>query len=174
MKINKRIMASISLLFPEGEQFFVRTIRRHEKELPVELQKKMQKFFGDEARHTRWHREFNNTLGIDIESVDKETLERLQSASFCNKDDIKTTMVLEQITYVLAHVLPIIKPVALHGLDNVVQSMWLKHAKEEREHVPDVAEVGHYLGVTNFELLKHYPTVLKLLGEQVVSNYKRL
>ncbi|MGI8662233.1 MAG: metal-dependent hydrolase [Acidimicrobiales bacterium] len=57
------VVAVLSALFPEGEDFFVRSVRNYRDRITdPELKKQVGGFIGQEAIHGREHRTFNNRL----------------------------------------------------------------------------------------------------------------
>src|SRR5687767_9149816 len=53
---------SLSLVFPEGERFFVDAVRRYREGLPEDLASAAIGFAGQEAMHGKEHRGFNGLL----------------------------------------------------------------------------------------------------------------
>src|SRR5690606_18852059 len=57
------VVAVLSSLFPEGEDFFVESVRRYRDRIDdPELKKQVAGFIGQEAIHGREHRTFNDRL----------------------------------------------------------------------------------------------------------------
>src|SRR3546814_9972414 len=72
--MRSHIAAMLSSVFPEGEDFFVRSVRAYRDRIDdPELSKQVKGFIGQEAIHGREHRDFNEqlaalgypTLGVD-------------------------------------------------------------------------------------------------------------
>src|SRR5947207_12808764 len=61
--IQSHLAASLSAVFPDGEDFFVRSVRHFRDRItdPV-LKRQVAGFIGQEAVHGREHRAFNNRL----------------------------------------------------------------------------------------------------------------
>src|SRR5712675_1188383 len=55
-------MGALSLLFPEGEQFFVQSVKQHSHLVSGELARQVTGFIGQEAMHGKEHRAFNELL----------------------------------------------------------------------------------------------------------------
>src|SRR5688572_45713 len=56
-------LAALSLLFPEGERFFVDSVKRYQGRIDdPELQRAIAGFIGQEAMHGKGHRAFNALL----------------------------------------------------------------------------------------------------------------
>jgi hypothetical protein len=52
----------VNMLFPAGERFFVRSVRRFLPQVPAELRERAQGFFGQEGRHAQAHERINELL----------------------------------------------------------------------------------------------------------------
>ena len=58
------VVTNLSAMFPEGEDFFVRSVRNYREQITdPELKKQVAGFIGQEAMHGREHRSFNVRLG---------------------------------------------------------------------------------------------------------------
>src|SRR6476661_7213106 len=61
--LHSHVAASLSAVFPDGEDFFVRSVRHYRSEITdAELKRQVAGFIGQEAMHGREHRAFNNRL----------------------------------------------------------------------------------------------------------------
>src|SRR3954451_7083741 len=61
--IQSHLAASLSAVFPDGEDFFVRSVRNFRDEITdPELKRQVAGFIGQEAVHGREHRAFNDRL----------------------------------------------------------------------------------------------------------------
>src|SRR3546814_17111606 len=73
--MRSHIAAMLSSVFPEGEDFFVRSVRNYRDRIDdPELSKQVKGFIGQEAIHGREHRDFNEqlaTLGSPTLPVDR-------------------------------------------------------------------------------------------------------
>jgi predicted metal-dependent hydrolase len=138
--VMSHAVALLSALFPEGEDFFVRSVRafRDRIEEP-ELKKQVAGFIGQEAMHGREHRNFNRRLqamGYQTWLVDRLTKVGLGVAARTLPKDaqLAITAALEHYTATLAEVL-LGQPEARELLDTEeIRSMLLWHALEESEH----------------------------------------
>ena len=75
--LRSHIAAMLSAVFPEGEDFFVRSVRAYRDQItdPV-LKEQVKGFIGQEALHGRQHRDFNDRLqrlGYPTHLVDRRT-----------------------------------------------------------------------------------------------------
>ena len=138
--VMSHVVAVLSATFPEGEDFFVRSVRHYADRItdPV-LQKQVAGFVGQEVTHGREHRALNERLqqmGYATRRVDrivKKSLaraERFMSPMEC----LAMTAALEHYTAALAEtLLTDERAQALLGTTEV-RSMLLWHALEESEH----------------------------------------
>jgi len=138
--VMSHTVAVLSSLFPEGEEFFVRSVRAYRDQVTdPNLRRQVTAFIGQEAVHSREHEEFNQrlrNLGYRTDLVDRLvgfTLglsERLPGRA----RRLATTAALEHYTAVLAGVL-LVDPVAraLFSTDEV-RRLFTWHALEETEH----------------------------------------
>ena len=61
--VMSHVTAMLSAMFPNGEDFFVRSVRNYRDRITdPELKRQVAKFIGQEAIHGREHREFNERL----------------------------------------------------------------------------------------------------------------
>jgi uncharacterized protein len=138
--VMSHVVAHLSALFPEGEDFFVRSVRRFADQITdPELSSRVQGFIGQEVTHGREHRALNERLhqmGYPTRRIDRIThrdfkrFERLLSPLTC----LAVTAAFEHYTAVLAEML-LSKERAQAILGSTeVRSMLLWHAIEESEH----------------------------------------
>ena len=141
-------LTSMSVLFPEGEQFFVdsvRAVRYHEAlKYDALMQKEMSAFIGQEAMHSKEHEAFNaymNHFGYDAAWMEKATrkvidLKRFLAVVAPNqaKLDLAATCALEHFTATIASQL--LRRTDIQDLmqDPTMLKMWQWHAVEENEH----------------------------------------
>lgn len=141
-------LTSMSVLFPEGEQFFVdsvRAVRYHDalKNDPA-MQKEMSAFIGQEAMHSKEHEAFNaymNHFGYDaawMEKTTRKVIDLKRILRFVAPDDTKldlaATCALEHFTATIAAQL--LRRTDIQDLmqDPTMLKMWQWHAVEENEH----------------------------------------
>lgn len=130
---------SINLIFPDGERFFIRSVRHFLPEItdPV-LTKQARQFFAQEALHGREHERANAVLraqGFELDSwltwyqrVAYTRLERWTPPVFC----LSVTAALEHLTASLAHQNLTVRP--LQTAVPLMQDLMDWHAAEEIEH----------------------------------------
>jgi predicted metal-dependent hydrolase len=138
--ILSHVAASLSAVFPDGEDFFVRSVRHFRGEITdAELKRQVAGFIGQEAMHGREHRAFNDRLdqlGYPTKRFERitkwglTTRERLLPA----KSNLAATAALEHFTATLAELLLSSEETqALFGHEEV-KNLFLWHALEESEH----------------------------------------
>lgn len=191
--VMSHVVAVLSAMFPEGEEFFVRSVRKFADQVTdPELKQQVRGFIGQEVTHGREHRALNERLhqmGYPTRWVDRlvrwifVVVERLAP----RKHQLAVTAALEHYTATLAETLltdP--RAQALLGKSEV-RSMLLWHALEESEHKAVAFDVFRAAGgkewvrigtmrVTTliFILAVVGNTALSLLGDKATYNPRRL
>ncbi len=129
----------LSLLFPEGESYFVRSVRalRGQLKANTRLDKDIGAFIGQEAMHSREHHAFHvsaRQFGLDPDSLEKATGTILGffEKRFSKKSNLLMTVGLEHYTAVL--VASMMQSVNERMTDDTIRSLWLWHSVEETEH----------------------------------------
>lgn len=128
---------ALSATFPEGEAFFVESVRRYRDGAPDRLDREIKAFTTQEAIHSREHAVFNKAAteaGYDLAPLEQRVhwrlglvRERPPIAS------LAATMALEHFTAILAHEL-LGDPRHLVAAEPDAAAMWQWHAAEEIEH----------------------------------------
>lgn len=129
----------LSLLFPEGESYFVRSVRalRDRVETGSQLDKDIGAFIGQEAMHSREHHTFHvsaRKFGLDPDSLEAMTGNILKfiEKRFSKKNNLLVTVGLEHYTAVL--VVSMMESVNEMMTDDTIRNLWLWHSVEETEH----------------------------------------
>src|SRR5690242_14504301 len=138
--IASHVTAGLSAVFPDGEDFFVRSVRHFRDQITdPELKRQVAGFIGQEAMHGREHRAFNNRLdelGYPTKKIERFTkwgLE-LRSKYAPPKANLAATAALEHFTATLAElVLSNEETRDLFGNEEV-KNLFVWHALEESEH----------------------------------------
>ncbi len=138
--INSHLAAALSSVFPDGEDFFVRSVRHYRPQITdPELKRQVAGFIGQEATHGREHRVFNDRLdALGYPTKEGEWITRkmlgLRSKVAPASSNLAATAALEHFTATLAEVL--LSDEAMHELfdDDAVRDLFLWHALEECEH----------------------------------------
>jgi predicted metal-dependent hydrolase len=132
------ISNGVSMLFPWGERFFVRSVKHFAGQIddPV-LKGQIKAFFGQEGRHAKAHDDFNGVLRAQGYEVDQflDTYARLSAwieAKCPPKLRLAATAAAEHFTAILAHG-AFTGPV-FEEADPRMQRLMAWHAAEEIEH----------------------------------------
>lgn len=132
---------ALSLTFPDGERFFVDSVRAVREQIKdPTLQNEISGFIGQEAMHSLEHQTFNNLLmsmGYEKEAQSgikfaQDMLARGRQF-LTPKQQLAATTALEHITAILAHQL-LNNPKWAKKMAPEVRVLWLWHAIEEIEH----------------------------------------
>jgi predicted metal-dependent hydrolase len=138
--IGCHLTAALSSVFPEGEDYFVRSVRHFRDQIsdPV-LKRQVAGFIGQEAVHGREHRVFNDRLSElgyptkRYERLTKSGLE-LRERILSPTSNLAATAALEHFTATLAQlVLSDEEQRRLFG-HPAVRDLFVWHALEESEH----------------------------------------
>jgi predicted metal-dependent hydrolase len=138
--LASHLIAMLSSFFPEGEDFFVQSVRNYRDQVTdPNLKKQVSGFIGQEAIHGREHRRFNARLqerGYPTAFVDRRTkigLDRLAKRA-PQSVQLAVTAALEHYTATFAEVL--LSDERAQALSSVpeVRYIFLWHALEESEH----------------------------------------
>lgn len=129
----------LSTLFPEGESYFVRSVRALRGKIKMEtmLDRDIGAFIGQEAMHSKEHHAFHASAqqyGLDPESLEKVTGVILKNIEkiFPKKWNLLITVGMEHYTAVL--VVEMMKNVNELMTDDNIRKLWLWHSVEETEH----------------------------------------
>jgi predicted metal-dependent hydrolase len=138
--ISSHVAAGLSALFPDGEDFFVRSVRHYRDDVTdPDLKRQVTGFIGQEAMHGREHRAFNDRLqelGYPVKRIERLTrwgLE-LRTKAAPAKSNLAATAALEHFTATLAEL--VLTDEETRGMfgDNAVKDLFTWHALEESEH----------------------------------------
>lgn len=133
------LLTALSCTFPEGERFFVRSVRHYQKNLTDPLLKEQVKgFIGQEAHHGNEHEAFNAFMqerGVPTKKVSDFVLNglKMQGKWLSPERQLAKTCALEHFTAMLAELI-LEEPEFLEGMDQRMLPLWLWHAVEESEH----------------------------------------
>src|SRR3954452_13503064 len=109
--ILSHVAASLSAVFPDGEDFFVRSVRNFRDQITdAELKRQVAGFIGQEAMHGREHRTFNDRL--DELGYPTKRFERMTKRGLALRErllppvsNLAATAALEHFTATLAELL---------------------------------------------------------------------
>ncbi|MBX3313731.1 MAG: metal-dependent hydrolase [Actinobacteria bacterium] len=138
--ISSHVIANLSAVFPDGEDFFVRSVRHYRSKITdPDLKKQVNGFIGQEAMHGREHRVFNDRLaelGYPTKRVERFTrwgLE-LRSRKAPASANLAATAALEHFTATLAELVMRNEDLREAMGADVVRGIFEWHALEESEH----------------------------------------
>jgi uncharacterized protein len=148
---------ALSAAFPEGEKFFVRSVREHRDRIhDVELLARIDAFIGQEAAHGTAHRAMNRAVERRLPSarrIDRQLRWVLEVAAprvFDARKRLAVTCALEHFTALLAAQL-LEDERHRAAIDSRLTALWLWHAYEEVEHEDVAFDVYVAAGGTAFE-----------------------
>ncbi|HVT65885.1 MAG TPA: metal-dependent hydrolase [Mycobacteriales bacterium] len=152
--IMSHVVAILSAMFPEGEDFFVRSVRYYADRITdPELQEAVKGFTGQETMHGREHRALNERLqelGYPTRRVDrlcKADLARVERRA-PHMVQLAITAALEHYTASLAERLLADERCREMLGDGEVRNVLLWHAVEESEHKAVAFDVYRAMGGT--------------------------
>ena len=131
---------SLSALFPEGEAFFVDSVRHYRKEVTdAKLKAQVAGFIGQEAMHSKEHEAWNEMgvkFGYPTDKLDKSLgkLLGLVQKRTPKIFQLAATVCLEHYTAIIAEQLLREPEHQARILDDATAKLWLWHALEENEH----------------------------------------
>jgi predicted metal-dependent hydrolase len=152
--VSSHVAAGLSAVFPDGEDYFVRSVRHFRDQITdPELKRQVAGFIGQESMHGREHRAFNehlSSLGYPTKEVERITKfalkvrERIMSP----KSNLAATAALEHFTATLAElVLSSQETREMFGNEGV-RDLFTWHALEESEHKAVAFDVYKAVGGT--------------------------
>ncbi len=152
--VGSHLIASLSGVFPDGEDFFVRSVRHYRDQITdPDLKRQVSGFIGQEAVHGREHRDFNARLaelGYPTEQIERFTKKGLafRERVAPPASNLAATAALEHFTATLAEsILGDERTREMIG-DETVKGLFLWHALEESEHKAVAFDVYKAIGGT--------------------------
>ena len=137
--LMSHFLTALSMSFPQGERFFVETVRNVRDQIHDEqLQKDISGFIGQEAHHARAHEQFNQLVQNNeyhlkkFEKAYEQEMIRLRTLS--QRRQLAATVALEHFTAMMAGYMLQYPNVMFKGLSENMRNLWLWHAVEEIEH----------------------------------------
>ena len=150
--LSSHLIATLSSVFPDGEDFFVRSVRHYRAQITdPQLKADINALIGQESVHGREHRIFNERLaqlGYPTKRRERTTrkglaaLEKRESPEVC----LAVTAALEHFTACLGEMM--LRDDALEGYigNEHVRQLLLWHALEETEHKAVAFDVYRAIG----------------------------
>ncbi len=132
---------AMSLFFPEGEQFFIDTVRYYRDKGRItdpKLLEEVKGFIGQEAMHGREHRAYNEAVAAAGYPAGELEAKAVALLNFGRKmlphaEQLANTIALEHFTAIMAEVL-LTHGYTLDGAPPQMSALWRWHAIEETEH----------------------------------------
>jgi predicted metal-dependent hydrolase len=128
---------ALSAAFPQGETFFIESVRRYRDSVHEPLREQIAAFVKLESMHTREPVVFNKllrTAGYDTTALVAETRRRVDEARGRPPlVQLALTVALEHFTAIMAHSL-LTEREPLPGASEDIVRLWQWHAIEEIEH----------------------------------------
>ncbi|MFK7841901.1 MAG: metal-dependent hydrolase [Sphingorhabdus sp.] len=128
---------ALTITFPQGENFFIDSVRPYRKLAPSGLAREIADFIKQEAMHSSEHAAFNDQIkraGYDVDILNERV--RHELGRFKARSPIRQlglTIALEHFTALFAREL-LAKPHHLENTPYSVRRLWRWHALEEIEH----------------------------------------
>jgi predicted metal-dependent hydrolase len=166
--ITSHLIAALSALFPDGEDYFVRSVRKVRDQVSdPELGRQVAGFIGQEAVHGREHRALNvrlDELGYPTKALERFTRRALAVRERLMSDlsNLAATAAFEHYTATLAEILltsPEVRELCGH---EGVRDLLVWHALEESEHKAVAFDV--YRAVGGSERMRTFTMNLVTVG----------
>jgi len=166
--IAGHVIGALSAVFPDGEDYFVRSVRHFRDQITdPELKRDVAGFIGQEAMHGREHRVLNYRLaelGYPTKRFERLTYLglKLRSRMLSPRANLATTAALEHFTATLAELVLTNEEVRQMFGDEQVSNLFVWHALEESEHKAVAFDV--YKAVGGTERMRVWTMNLMCLG----------
>lgn len=152
--IASHIIASLSSVFPDGEDFFVASVRHYREQITdPQLSREVSGFIGQETVHGREHRAFNthlDTLGYHTKFAERLTKKglawRIRRVPMIA--NLASTAALEHWTATLAELVMRSEQTQESFGHEAVKHLFYWHALEENEHKAVAFDVYRAVGGT--------------------------
>lgn len=151
------LLTALSLTFPNGERFFVHSVRNVRDQVKTKsLQADVSAFIGQEAMHSHAHEDFNDfakRIGLDVQPIIDDEHDKVEKIKgiLSNKQKLAVTCALEHFTAIIAQYL--LENKDFHSqLHPEAARLWMWHALEETEHKAVAFDV--YKEVFNDEIVR--------------------
>jgi predicted metal-dependent hydrolase len=148
-------MNALSVLFPQGEQFFVDSVRHFRSIVTDEkLKEEVRGFIGQEAMHSLEHVTMNQHVrdrGMPVDELE-EHLEVVLSITkkLPERHQLAITCALEHMTAMMADIL-LARDDVREDMHETMRPLWVWHAIEETEHKSVAYDVFQQAGGTYAE-----------------------
>ncbi|MEO9523300.1 metal-dependent hydrolase [Marinobacter alexandrii] len=161
-------MNALSVLFPQGEQFFVDSVRAFRGMLQdPKLKEEVRGFIGQEAMHSLEHTAMNQHVrdqGAPVEVMEGDLKVLLDAVRMLPKrHQLAVTCALEHITAMMADML-LERDDVREEMDEGMRPLWVWHAIEETEHKAVAYDVFQQAGGTYLERTAYLLVSTAILG----------
>jgi predicted metal-dependent hydrolase len=152
--VSSHLITALSSVFPDGEDFFVRSVRHFRDDITdPALKRQVAGFIGQESVHGREHRAFNAhlaTLGYPTKFVERVTKAglALRWRVLPAKSNLALTAALEHFTATLAELVMTDEETRDAFGHEAVRHLFVWHALEESEHKAVAFDVYRAVGGT--------------------------
>ncbi|MDX1552087.1 MAG: metal-dependent hydrolase [Marinobacter sp.] len=148
-------MNALSVLFPQGEQFFVDSVRYFQDQInDPKLKKEVRGFIGQEAMHSLEHKSMNQHVrdqGMPVEELEEHLEVVLGIArKLPKRHQLAITCALEHMTAMMADML-LARDDVRDDMHETMRPLWVWHAIEETEHKAVTYDVFNQVGGTYAE-----------------------
>jgi predicted metal-dependent hydrolase len=166
-------MNALSVLFPQGEQFFVDSVRHYQDQInDPKLKKEVRGFIGQEAMHSLEHKSMNQHVrdqGMPVEELEQNLEVILGIArKLPKRHQLAITCALEHMTAMMADML-LERSDVREDMHETMRPLWVWHAIEETEHKAVTYDVFNQVGGTYAERTFYLAFSTAALG--VVASY---
>mgnify|MGYP003647084658 FL=1 len=149
------MMNALSVLFPQGEQFFVDSVRAYRDQIDdPKLRAEVRGFIGQEAMHSLEHMAMNQHVrdrGMPVDEMEKHLAVVLGATKKLPKrHQLAITSALEHMTAMMADML-LERDDIREGMHETMRPLWAWHAIEETEHKAVAYDVFQQVGGTYAE-----------------------
>ena len=157
---------ALSALFPDGERFFIHSVRNYRDDIKDEtLKEQIRGFIGQEAHHGVSHEALNQAItdmGFPMDRIVGRLHKRVDFLKkFSRERQLALTVAMEHFTASLAEFL-LKNPEILEDADPTVRKMLLWHAVEEIEHKAVAFDV--YREHVNDEFMRKRVMVISMIS----------
>lgn len=148
---KSHLFDSMSVLFPDGERFFIDSVRKFRDQISdPELSEQIRGFIGQEGHHSREHLVYSDRLrdlGYDITRMENRAKKRIHytQKKFSAKRQLAATAAMEHITAIMADGL-LRNEKQMEGAHPMMRQLWRWHALEETEHKAVAFDVYNQVG----------------------------
>jgi hypothetical protein len=150
--ISGHVIAALSSVFPDGEDYFVRSVRHFRDQITdPALKRQVAGFIGQESVHGREHRVLNDRLAeLGYPTKQFETFTRvglrMRERIAPAKANLAATAALEHFTATLAELVLTNEEIRTLMGDDAVRDLFVWHALEESEHKAVAFDVYRAVG----------------------------